>query len=487
MATLKVKHPNLFEVNTRVLLSRYKKGQDRTTLKDIPDSYWKNLADKGMDWVWLMGVWTLKEKQINPNLIPENMMVEFKRLVPDLTEDDIDGSTYAIDDYTVDPVIGGEEQLIEIRNKLSQFGMRLMLDFIPNHYGANTHFIHSHPEYFIEVEQDIFQTDQKTFYSPLTRDNLYFAHGKDPYFDAWQDTIQVNYGSEPTRKWMTAQLLRIASLCDGVRCDMAMLPVKRIFEKTWSDNIKWEGGEFWEDAIGNVKDSFPQFILLAEVYWGMEAELLELGFDYCYDKTFYDKLAEAHLLHAHYQADDWYLSHTARFLENHDEPRIASRLHLRQHMAAAALVAFGPGMRFWHMGQWDGHNKQIPVQLTREPDESCGCLTGGGDQSSCGCISRFYDLLFAITKLNIFKLGEWHRTHTDSDSHAGLFLWQWKYNSQTVTVAINYSEKVRTIDPEQTGLSSDFFVKSMFLEKSDSYQGLQLRPWDIRIWEYMDV
>ena len=169
MTKHKVKHPNLYEVNTRVLLSRYKKGQHRATLTDIPDSYWQNLAERGMDWIWLMGVWTLKEKQINPNLIPGNMMAEFKELLPDLTEEDIDGSTYAIDDYTVDPVIGGETELIEVRKKLSKLGMHLMLDFVPNHYGAHTHFIHSNPEYFIEIDSSALQDN---FPNALTHNHL---------------------------------------------------------------------------------------------------------------------------------------------------------------------------------------------------------------------------------------------------------------------------------------------------------------------------
>jgi hypothetical protein len=282
---------------------------------------------------------------------------------------------------------------------------------------------------------------------------------------------------------MTSQLLRVASLCDGVRCDMAMLPVKSIFERTWHDIIKWHGDEFWPLAIHTTKQSFPEFILLAEVYWDMEAELLESGFDYCYDKTFYDRLTEPESLNAHYHAEDWYLAHTARFLENHDEARIASRLDLRQHMAAAALVAFGPGMRFWHMGQWEGRTKHIPVQITREPEESCGCLLLGIQQDGCGCTSTLYRNLFNIANDDIFKYGNWQRIEFNAGSHNGLFIWKWEYNERQLVIAINYNSKEILLDPLHLALSNVNFENSIFPVTSDSYLGTLLHGWDVRVWK----
>ena len=271
------KHPNLFEINTRVLVNSYSTSGQRATLKDIPDTYWQELVDMNIDWVWLMGVWKLREKEINPDLIPDGMMREFEELLPDLTPDDIDGSTYAIEDYEVDAILGGEEELMALRKKLHGHGIRLMLDFIPNHYGAHTKWLKTFPEYFIAVGDTAHNIDPVTFYSPLNMPGKYFAHGKDPYFDAWQDTVQVDYSFEGTREWMTEQLLRVANLCDGVRCDMAMLPVRRIFKETWGNYVKWNGDEFWPQAIQAVKGERDDFIFLAEVYWDMEAELLEQG------------------------------------------------------------------------------------------------------------------------------------------------------------------------------------------------------------------
>jgi glycosidase len=249
------KHPSLYEINTRVLLNSI--GPD-ATFGDIPDRFWDDLHSKGIDWIWLMGVWEIQEKALDPHLIPQHMMDEFRTLMHDLTDDDICGSPYAIHDYTIDTDIGTVAQLKALRKALHHHGMKLMLDFVPNHFGAHfgahTKWLDEHPEYFIEVQEEDFLGDRKTYYRPWYDRNRFFAHGQDPYFEAWQDTVQVNYANPETHAWMIGILENIASLCDGVRCDMAMLPVLRIFKETWGHiaRIKKHQDEFWPVAIRTV-------------------------------------------------------------------------------------------------------------------------------------------------------------------------------------------------------------------------------------------
>ena len=59
------------------------------------------------------------------------------------------------------------------------------------------------------------------------------AYGRDPYFDGWPDTLQLNYGNPALQEAMLGELRRIARQCDGVRCDMAMLVLPEVFERTW--------------------------------------------------------------------------------------------------------------------------------------------------------------------------------------------------------------------------------------------------------------
>ena len=478
-----VVHPNVYEVNTRVLSRHYSQNGQRATLLDIPEEYWRNLAERGMNYVWLMGVWTLKEIGHNPAGLPDHMREEFAQILPDLTDEDIDGSPYAIEDYEVDPILGGEEELVKLRAKLRELGLGLILDFIPNHFGAHTHWLHSYPEYFIEVGESAWNIDQTTFYSPKTAPGKYFGHGKDPYFDAWQDTIQVDYAFDGTRDFMTRNLIKVAGLCDAVRCDMAMLPVKRIFDKTWGSYVQWQGEEFWPGAIAAVKEEYPDFKLIAECYWDMEGELLDMGFDYCYDKTFYDRLEDAESLNAHFNADMWFLDKTTRFLENHDEHRAAGKLDLSQHMAAAALFAFSPGMRLWHMGQWEGRRIKIPVQLNRLPHEVHGSLLQrGNDDVAHSGIREFYQNLTTLISDPLFLNGSWQKLNY-SDDQPELFCWQWTLNDEKRILLVNYSSSQQSFSREHLESLAGVELTLNFPAAESQPIITEIFPWETYLWE----
>jgi hypothetical protein len=156
-----------------------------------------------------------------------------------------------------------------------------------------------------------------------------------------------------------------------------MLLLNDVFAKTWAGFATADqpsaGAEFWPDAIAAVRESQPGFVFLAEAYWGLEARLQTLGFDYTYDKALYDGLVsrdaggvQRHLLGMSAQA----VAASAHFLENHDEPRIASILSPAEHRAAALLILGLPGMRFLHEGQLCGACVRTPVQLARRVVES---------------------------------------------------------------------------------------------------------------------
>lgn len=486
------RHPSLYEVNTRVLLNSFGPG---STLPDIPGKYWKDLQSMGMDWVWLMGVWEIREKALDPNLIPQDMMDEFRTLMPDLTDVDICGSPYAIHDYVVDPVIGTAKQLKDLRKKLHKLGMKLMLDFVPNHFGAHCRWLDADSAYFVEVREEDFLKDKKTCYRSWYDRNTFFAHGKDPYFDAWQDTVQVNYANPATHVWMTSFLEEISGMCDGVRCDMAMLPVSRIFRQTWGHilPVKENQKEFWPGAITAVKKLHPEFLFLAECYWDMESELMQMGFDYCYDKVFYDRmlLADEDRMRLHFHAEPAWLMHTARFLENHDEDRASSHLHLQKHMATAALVAFGPGMRFWHMGQWEGRRKKVPVQICRTPNEAtCGCmLSTEAAGMTCSCLGQFYARLLETNQKTVFRGGTWRVVHEYTSEH-GLICWLWKHEHEQVLVAINYAEKEAVFylldQLHQLHLKNplDFMSDK---QPVDPHLVHTLAPWGVYVWKVESV
>jgi hypothetical protein len=166
---------------------------------------------------------------------------------------------------------------------------------------------------------------------------------------------------------MRAELGRVAARCDGVRCDMAMLVLPHVFERTWSVTAQ----PFWPDAVAAVKAEHPGFLFMAEVYWDLEWELQQQGFDFTYDKRLYDRLVEGAVpsIHGHLYASLDFQEHSARFLENHDEPRAAAVFAPGMHKAAAVISFLCPGLRFFHQGQLEGAKKRLPVHLCRRPLE----------------------------------------------------------------------------------------------------------------------
>ncbi len=249
----------------------------------------------------------------------------------------------------------GPEGLAAARAELERRGVKLLLDFVPNHVAPDHPWTQEHPEYFVAGD-----------------DGEPFAHGRDPYFAPWADTLQLNAFSMPLRRAAADTLLSIAAQCDGVRCDMAMLLLNRVFAQTWGERVGWAPpGEYWTDVIGAVRAEHPGFVFMAEAYWDLEYELQRLGFDFCYDKRLYDHLVarDVGALRGHVGGDPAYLQRLTRFIENHDEPRAAATFGPEQERAAAVVVATLPGAVLWYEGQFDGRRVRPPVFLARRPQE----------------------------------------------------------------------------------------------------------------------
>jgi Alpha amylase, catalytic domain len=312
-----------------------------------------------------------------------------------LQEEDIAGSGFAITGYTVHQALGGDSALARLRERLRKRGLKLLLDFVPNHTGLDHPWVEAHPEYYIPgTESDLEGAPQNYTWAKRQGGDLILAYGRDPYFPGWPDTLQLDYSNPSTQKAMTGELLKIAGQCDGVRCDMAMLVLPDIFARTWGIST----APFWPRATAKVNAEFPGFIFLAEVYWDLEWTLQQQGFDYTYDKRLYDRLKQgvARPAREHLLAGLDFQDHLARFLENHDEPRVAETFTPDVHRAAAVVTFFTPGMRFLHQGQRQGKKIHIPVHLRRGPVEAI-------DAS----IALFYDDLLGCLKDPAFRDGQW--------------------------------------------------------------------------------
>ena len=428
------RYPLLYQINTRVWLTELSRQLAHpATLDDIPDDELDRLAQMGFDWIWLLSVWQTGPLARQVSRTNQAWRREFEETLPDLTDEDIPGSGFAITGYTVHEALGGNAALARLRERLKKRSLKLMLDFVPNHMGLGHPWVEDHPEYFIlGSELDLARAPQNYTWVKRPRGDMLLAHGRDPYFDGWPDTLQLNYSNPETQEAMIGELTRIAGQCDGVRCDMAMLVLPDVFERTWGQRAPL----FWPRATEKVRQRHPDFCFMAEVYWDLEWTLQQQGFHYAYDKRLYDRLREQHArpVREHFLAGLDYQTRLARFLENHDEPRAAAAFAPEVHQAAAVLTYLSPGLRFFHQGQFEGRRKRISPHLGRGPSEPPDAA-----------IQSFYERLLTILKRPELRDGSWQLLECTPGwdgnwTHDCLIAFAWeRAAAERLIVAVNYA------------------------------------------------
>ncbi len=436
-------NPSMFEINTRVWLKKFSGENPNFTISDVPSSYWDYLKEKGIDYIWLMGIWKTSPIAAKKYAFEPNLVKNYKSVLRNWAPKDVIGSPYAIDVYDIDESLGSIEDLLDVKLKLNNRGMKLILDYVPNHFSAETILLQTHQDIFLYTTEEHFQHDKHTYFKPFENEDCYFAHGRDPFFPAWQDTVQVNYFSITARDFMANTLMQLTDICDGLRCDMAMLALNNVFQNTWSSNLNQLGfekpeDEFWKTAIDLVRKKRDDFIFIAEVYWDLEWEMQQLGFNYTYDKKLTDRLKDGHAqdIRGHLNATADYQSKSLRFIENHDENRSITSLGVNKAKAAAVIISTICGMHFYFDGQFEGKRVKLPVQLGREPLEKPN-----------KSFINFYNHLLNITKHDIFKIGSWRQLKPDKCSENdfsfyNILAWKWEHKTENRLVVVNFSNTI---------------------------------------------
>jgi hypothetical protein len=379
-----------------------------------------------------MGVW--KRSAIGRMMARTDLalIAEYDRVLPGWGMRDVPGSPYSVQAYEPDDRMGGWAGLDRARADLAERGVRLVLDFVPNHTGFDHEWIRSNPEFYVQGTLDNYRAEP-ILYHPIEDGDgqgvRFVACGRDPFFPPWRDVAQLNYFNPATREAMIGVLTTIAEHCDGVRCDMAMLLLNNVFAETWANRVDllWPApaSEFWPEATRRAPMTY-----LAEVYWDREFELQQQGFDYTYDKRLLDRLhqGEASEIRGHLQADPAYSARLARFLENHDEARSVTGFGHR--LRAAATLAFTlPGLRFFFDGQLEGAHIRPPVQLGRWPEDP--------DRAD---IRDLYTRLLQTIEHAVFHEGRWWLADVrgaGDTTNGDLIAVAWRHDNDLALAVVN--------------------------------------------------
>ena len=477
--------PILYEINTWPWLKELSRIYKRPiTLGNVPPEQWDGLAALHADAVWLMGVWERSPESIRISGQNPDLEVDFLRALPDFTPADNVGSAYCVRRYVVDGRLGGPQGLAEARKMMAKRGLRLILDFVPNHVALDHPWTLEHPEYFIQGTLNDLAQAPEAF---VQIGKFVMANGHDPYYPPWQDVVQLNAFHSGMRQAMARTVSAIADQCDGVRCDMAMLLLNGIFKKVWGERTRvMPPEEYWAEVIGAVRKDHPNVLFMAEAYWDTEMELQELGFDYCYDKQFYDKLRldVAGSIQEYLSADLGYQDKLVRFLENHDEPRATEVFsHLRERAYAVTIMTV-PGAKLLYDGQFDGRKIRSPVFLARYQVEPLNVD-----------LRAFYQRLLAEVYESGIQGGEWHLCQstgwTDNNSHENLGAWCWSHGQDRHLLAVNFSDR-----PSQGFIhmpwkdleGTTWHLKDLFSGSTFERSGDEMQSWglyvDLPSWQF---
>ncbi len=425
-------HPHLYEINTWTWLEQLSARLSKNvTLADVPDAEWDALAAQGFDIIWLMGVWQRSPISRRMNLENPANAAQFSLALPGWKPEDVISSPYSVAAYAPDPRMGNWQALDAAREKLRARGIALFLDFVGNHTALDHPWMREHSDYYVQASPGEFQKNPQLYYTQSTPQGpRYIALAKDPYFPPWPDVAQLNHFNPGLRAAQLADLRTIASHCDGVRCDMAMLQLNDIFNNNWRHllgDTPAPEKEFWTEAHAAVR----KLTLLAEAYWGTEQRLVDLGFSYSYDKTLYDATRDHNIPQIRERL--WSFperkSDFARFMENHDEQRRAV-VFPDDHLAAdGTLLSTLPGIRFYHQGELEGRRIHLPITLRIAADEPPDPLS-----------AKFFQKILQITRQDVFHEGKWNLLDVAPEGDAppdALMVYEWRSPKAWKIIAVN--------------------------------------------------
>jgi Alpha amylase, catalytic domain len=401
----------LIAKSTNVWLAQLSRQYQRNiyNLDQIPDEELAVLRRRGINALWLIGVW---ERSVASKNI--------KRLCGN---DDAVASAYSLYDYAISQDLGGESAYVNLRDRAAKFGIRLASDMVPNHMGIDSKWVIEHPEWFlsrhdspypgyrfegpdlsrddrveIKIEDHYYeQSDAAVVFrrrDKWTGDIRYIYHGNDGTSFPWNDTAQLNYLSAETREQVIQTILHVARLFPIIRFDAAMTLAKKHIQRLWfpvpgggGDSIPSRAEfsmspaafdaamphEFWREVVDRVAAEVPGTLLLAEAFWLLEGYFVRtLGMHRVYNSAFMNMLRDEEnakyrlVLKNTLEFDPEILKRYVNFMSNPDERTAIDQFGTGdKYFGVCTMMATLPGLPMFGHGQIEAFTEKYGMEYYR--------------------------------------------------------------------------------------------------------------------------
>ena len=380
-------------------------GRHIGRLDEIPDEELATLAQRGLNSLWLIGVWERSRASKTIKQLCGNREAV--------------ASAYSLFDYTIADDLGGEAAYINLRDRAYRHGVRLASDMVPNHMGIDSPWVIEHPEWFIsrqdppypaysfngpdlshdgrveiKIEDHYFeQSDAAVVFR--RRDNSsgeirYIYHGNDGTSFPWNDTAQLDYLNPAVREQVIQTILHVARLFPVIRFDAAMTLAKRHFHRLWFPGPGSSGAipsraeygmsqaefdrcmphEFWREVVDRVATEVPGTLLLAEAFWLMEGYFVRtLGMHRVYNSAFMNMMRDEE--NAKYRSvikntlefDPDIMKRYVNFMSNPDERTAVDQFGTGDKcFGVAVMMATLPGLPMFGHGQIEGFTEKYGME-----------------------------------------------------------------------------------------------------------------------------
>ncbi len=385
-------------------LSR-KYGRHIGRLDEIPDEDLQELADRGINSLWLIGVWERSRASKTIKQLCGNREAV--------------ASAYSLFDYSIADDLGGEPAYIALRDRAYHHGIRLASDMVPNHMGIDSPWVVEHPDWFIsrwetpypsysfegpdlssdgrveiKIEDHYYQqSDAAVVFRRRDKssgETRYIYHGNDGTSFPWNDTAQLDYLNPAVREQVIQTILHVARLFPVIRFDAAMTLAKRHFHRLWFPGPGSSGAipsraeygmnqadfdrampqEFWREVVDRVAQEVPGTLLLAEAFWLMEGYFVRtLGMHRVYNSAFMIMLRDED--NAKYRTvikntcefDPDIMKRYVNFMSNPDERTAIDQFGKGdKYFGVAVMMSTLPGLPMFGHGQIEGFTEKYGME-----------------------------------------------------------------------------------------------------------------------------